>query len=63
MNNKVKTKVSEKLLSIYFQNDNIFEIVSDKTNIDMYDLYSIINYNYKFIADETFQKLSLYLGS
>ncbi|KMK53306.1 hypothetical protein FEFB_09800 [Fructobacillus sp. EFB-N1] len=63
MNNKVKTKVSKKLLSSYFQNDNILEIVSDKTNIDMYDLYSIINYNYKFIADETFQKLSLYLGN
>lgn len=61
MDNNYKIKISKRLLSYYFANDNILKVISDKTKISIYDLYSIINYNYKLVEDETFKKLSLYL--
>lgn len=61
MDNKVKTKVSKKLLSCCFESDKFLEKTSHTTKISIYDLYSIINYNYELITDETFKKLLLYL--
>ncbi|CAK1225935.1 unnamed protein product [Fructobacillus fructosus] len=61
IDNDYKNKISKKLLSCCFESDNFLEKTSHTTKISIYDLYSIINYNYKFIEDKTFKKLFLYL--
>lgn len=61
MDNELKTKISKKLLSGCFENDNFLKKTSHITKISIYELYSIIDYNYKLVEDKTFKKLFLYL--
>ncbi|CAK1222560.1 unnamed protein product [Fructobacillus cardui] len=61
METKRKMEISKNIVSRYFTDSNILKSISIKTTISMYALYSIINYNYSSINENTFKKLSLYL--
>ncbi|QHJ83558.1 MAG: hypothetical protein [Caudoviricetes sp.] len=62
METKRKMEISKNIVSSYFTDSNILKSISIKTAISMYALYSIINYNYSSINENTFKKLSLYLN-
>ncbi|CAK1242571.1 hypothetical protein [Fructobacillus tropaeoli] len=60
VDSKLKLEISKQIVHEIFNSENFANELAMKTGIDIYDIYSIVGYNYKNIKDDEFILLSEY---